>query len=357
MNVPRFLVVTSQDKDRKVSDLSPLVIEKSIQSIAGHPKSIKRLNSGGLLLEVEKNAHVTALLATKKLFDLKVKISLHNTLNTSKGVIRCQDLGPCTDNEILDNVMSEGVIHVRNIQVRRNGALKRTNTYVLTFNTPVLPKKIKAAYLSVNVEVYIPNPLRCYHCQVFSYHEENCTKKPICGNCGGESHCNSKESSKCANCSDPRPGFSHNCPTWKKEKEILSVKYKRTITCFDARKIVKEQLSAPANSYASITKGAGKHVECIDTQTQTDETYNVQLLDRNQVVVRPLHTKQMQEANHALHQPQSTSLFKEGANASSSGQSKPTDQKNAPKLKLIVELPFFTPTSLPFFDVVAIDVM
>ena len=114
--------------------------QKCIQSIAGHPKSIKRLKSGDLLLEVEKQSHVTNLLTTKKIFDLKVKISLHNTLNTSKGVIRCQDLGPCTDDEILDNLKREGVLHVRNIQVRRNSVLKRTNTYVLTFNTPVLPK-------------------------------------------------------------------------------------------------------------------------------------------------------------------------------------------------------------------------
>ena len=64
--------------------------------------------------------------------------------------------------KFLKNMKSEGVIHVRNIQVRRNGVLKPTHTYVLTFNTPVLPKKVKAAYLSVNVEVYIPNPLRCY---------------------------------------------------------------------------------------------------------------------------------------------------------------------------------------------------
>ena len=46
----------------------------------------------------------------------------------------------------------------------------------------------------------------------------------------------------------------------------------------------------------------------------------------------------MQEANHALHQkPPSTSLFKEGATASSPGQSKLTDQKNAPKLKIEID--------------------
>ena len=36
-----------------------------------------------------------------------------------------------------------------NIHVRRNGVLKRTNTYVLTFNTPILPKKIKAVYIYI----------------------------------------------------------------------------------------------------------------------------------------------------------------------------------------------------------------
>ena len=239
-NVARFLIVKSEEKDRKVSDLSPFAIEKSIQAIAGHPKSIKRLKSGDLLLEVEKKSHITNLLSTKKLFNLNVKISLHCSLNTSKGVIRCQDLGPCTDDEILENLKSEGVIHVRNIQVRRNGVLKRTNTYVLTFNTPILPKKIKAAYLSVNVEVYIQNPLRCYNCQVFDHHEDNCLKKPICGNCGGEKHCsnvrNCSETPKCANCNGNHPVSSRDCPSWKKEKQILTVKYQRSIHFLNQKK-------------------------------------------------------------------------------------------------------------------------
>ena len=281
LNVPRFLIVTSEEKDRKVSDLSPFVIEKCINSIAGHPKSIKRLKSGDLLLEVEKKSHVENLLATKKLFDLNVKISLHNTLNSCKGVIRCQDFAPCTDDEILQNLKSEGVTDVRNIQVRRNGVVRRTYTYVLTFNTPILPKKIKAAYLSVNVEVYIPNPLRCYKCQVFGYHEDHCLKKAICANCGGDKHRsddrNCTETAKCANCNGSHPVFSRECTTWKKEKEILTVKYKRSVTFFEARKIVEEQLSAPGESYASITKSAGVPVKCTDAQTQTDESYDVQI--------------------------------------------------------------------------------
>ena len=196
-------------------------------------------------------------------------------------------------------------MHVRNIQVRRNGVLRPTHTYVLTFNTPVLPKKIKAAYLSVNVEVYIPNPLRCYNCQVFGHHEDNCLKKPVCGNCGGEKHCsdvrNCNETAKCANCNGNHPVSSRDCPSWKKEKEILSVKYKRSITFYEARKIVEEQLKTPGKSYASIAKGAGVRcveeqlktpgksyaniakgagVRCTDAQTQTDITYDIQLTSK-----------------------------------------------------------------------------
>ena len=81
-----------------------------------------------------------------------------------------------------NKVKTQGVKEIRNIH--RNGVLKRTNTNVLTFNTPILPKKMKGAYISVNVEVYVPNPLRCYNCQFFGHHESRCTRKKVCANCG-----------------------------------------------------------------------------------------------------------------------------------------------------------------------------
>ena len=116
-----------------MADLSPFVIEKCIQSIVGHPKTIKKLKSGDLLLEVDRQQQVENLLKTTKIFDLKVKISLHQSLNSSKCVIRCPELHPCSDKEIIDNLTDQGVTGVRNVKVRKNGVLKSTNTYVLTF--------------------------------------------------------------------------------------------------------------------------------------------------------------------------------------------------------------------------------
>ena len=43
-------------------------------------------------------------------FDLKVKISLHQSLNSSKGVIRCPELRPCSDKEIIDNLTDQGSV-------------------------------------------------------------------------------------------------------------------------------------------------------------------------------------------------------------------------------------------------------
>ena len=54
LNVPRFLVVKSQEENRTMADLSPFVIEKCIQSIVGHPKTIKKLKSVDLLTEIDK---------------------------------------------------------------------------------------------------------------------------------------------------------------------------------------------------------------------------------------------------------------------------------------------------------------
>ena len=93
LNVPRFLVVKSQEEKRTMADLSPFVIEKCIQSIVGHPKTIKKLKSGDLLLEVDRKQQVENLLKTTKIFDLIVKISLHQWCYSLSGTTSLQRQG------------------------------------------------------------------------------------------------------------------------------------------------------------------------------------------------------------------------------------------------------------------------
>ena len=182
---PRFILVESKEENKPVTSLSPFVIQKVIQSIAGEPENIKKLHrSNQLLIEVSRKAHAENLLRAQTFHDLKVRVYPHTSLNSSKGVIRCPELGNCSEEEILEGTRSQGVTAIKRFKVKRNGELKNTNTFVFTFNTSVLPKTIKVAYFRVNVEVYIPNPLRCHHCQKYGHHEDRCSKDPICSKCG-----------------------------------------------------------------------------------------------------------------------------------------------------------------------------
>ena len=201
-------------------------------------------------------------------------MSLHSSLNTCKGVFRCPDLRGCSEQEILENMREQGVTDVRRIIIRRDGTLKDANTFVFTFNTPVLPKQLKVAFLRVSVDAYIPNPLRCYQCQVFGHHENKCKREQICANCGQPKHSadetDCKHRAKCINCKEDHPAYSKQCQAWFTEKAILKVKYTRNISFPEARKIVESYTAPSGKSYASITKTAGVTVSCVDAATQTD---------------------------------------------------------------------------------------
>ena len=221
---PRFLVISATE-ERQMSSLSPFVIEKTLHGIAGVPKSVEKLRSGDLLVEYVNKKHIEHLLRTKKFFDLAVKVSLHSFLNTCKGAVRYPDLRGCREQEILENMREQGVTDVRRIKIRRDRTLKDTNTFVFTFNTPVLPKQLKVAFLRVSVDAYIPNPLRCYQCQVFGHHENKCKREQICANCGqpkqSADEIDCKCPAKCINCKEDHPANSKLCQAWHTEKEIL----------------------------------------------------------------------------------------------------------------------------------------
>ena len=166
------------------------------------------------------------------------------------------------------------VINVRRIKVRRDDALKDTNTFVFTFNTSVLPKQLKVAFFRVSVDPFTPNPLRCYAWQVFGHHENKCQREEICAHCGEAKHSadetDCKRPPKSVNCKEDHPANSRQCQAWHTEKEIQKVKYTRNISFPEARKIVESYTAGPGRSNASITKTAGVTVSCVDAATQTD---------------------------------------------------------------------------------------
>ncbi len=111
-NWPRFLVVESSSDDLPLSKLSPFAVQKGFQAVAGTLKSIKRLRDGSFLVECGKRAQAQNLLRTNRFIDRPVRVSIHKTLNSSRGVIRCRDLADMSEVEIRDELKDQGVVGV-----------------------------------------------------------------------------------------------------------------------------------------------------------------------------------------------------------------------------------------------------
>ena len=271
---PRSLIIESTVPDQPLSKLSPFVIEKVLVGLAGSPKSVKKLRSGSLLVEVEKATHSKTLMKIKHFFNIPAKCVPHTSLNTSKGIIRCPDLSDISEEEIAMELADQNVTAARRITFFRDSVRRPTNTIVLTFNTATLPKYLKVGYLKVAVDVYVPNPLQCYCCYRFGHHERNSKLNQgehVCRRCGNSNLVHSSDDDcefgiRCVNCKGEHVATSRSCPVWKKEKEVVTVKYKEGLSFPEARKIVEARYNVGI-SYAS--KASPKAIHRKDAQTQT----------------------------------------------------------------------------------------
>ena len=129
----------------------------------------------------------------------------------------------------------------------------------------------------MKVDVYIPNPLRCYHSQAFGHHENKCGRHAVCCNCGEPKHCRpsgvSDKPAKCVNCSGDHPAKSKLCPQWKKEKKILKIKCENNLSFPKARKQYEQFYTG--QTYASAVKPGtcNKSTQTDNKSTQTDDSF------------------------------------------------------------------------------------
>ena len=264
----RFLIIkkdtasqTDQDDNQKnidpsMSDVNVFVVDRSLKSILGkHYKwcKISRLRSGLLLVEVVQRQAFDLLKRVTKIGEVSVIVEEHQTLNTSKGFIICDDIRGMTNEDIQKELESQNVKEVYRIQRRKscfgppnknsststdqNFILEPTDQFIMTFSTPKLPRELKVGYLLVKVRPYIPNPRRCNKCQMYGHVMKFCKLDLVCPKCGQKGHERKNCSSipKCIHCTKDHEATSKNCPMWKLEKLIIEEKTKNNIDFKQAR--------------------------------------------------------------------------------------------------------------------------
>jgi hypothetical protein len=280
---PSFLVI--EPCDNHAIKLSIFGLQKLLKCAVGEVKTAKKLRNGNILLEVANKQQAERALSLTSIVDrslnpIPVKVTPHRSLNTSKGIIRSRDLRDCTDDEVLDALRPAGVTQVKHIMTQRSGISQATNTFILTFKTPTPPKVVRAAYLSLPVEAFIPNPLRCFNCQRFGHGRSTCNHKAICARCGKPDHaddsCTAEPvcTAEPANCAGPHPSYSKECPEWIKQRAVMQIKTERNISFSEAKQIYDTQSHAHAGTHsASLPRSGITYASaCKSTSTMSTQT-------------------------------------------------------------------------------------
>ena len=207
-----------------------------------------------LLVHFQNKAYSDNLLRADKLIDVPVKVTPHRALNSSRCVIGCKELRNMDEEDIKNELQSQGVTKVERMKRRKDGQLVPSDSYILTINSPNIPPQIKVGFLIRDTKVYIPNPQHCFNCQKYGHNKRFCKNEAKCGQAGHDDHeCDNE--AKCANCNGDHPAYVRSCPKWKIEKEIIKVKYQKNIPFHEARQQVEGPVTDPSkNSYATVSK-------------------------------------------------------------------------------------------------------
>jgi len=221
-NSPEFLVGTSTDPSKSLLKLNPFQLAKATVAVTGGKiANVTKLNNGYVLVDTCNEKQSTALQRAEFLDSIPMKISPHNSMNFSTGVIKTPELDSCSPEEIIGNLFAEGVINSCHIMILRHSQTIYTNTYVLTFNNFHIPDHINICYISVPVEKYIPLSLCCAKCQRFGHDFSKCRlQHPTCAKCNESREtkdCPPDAPVKCAHCSLEHPAYSKRCSKWTRK--------------------------------------------------------------------------------------------------------------------------------------------
>lgn len=283
---PRFYMIEPA-ASLPLTKCSPFLMQKFLQCRVGSVHCAKKLQSGSILVEVSSFSQASTISKLDNFADIPVKVTPHRTLNSSRGLIRCRDLRDCEEKEVLDELQAQRVSAVKHIISTRNGKKEPTNTFVLTFDTPDLPKFVKVGYLRVEVEPYIPNPLRCFSCQKFGHGKATCKRPLVCARCGQEGHEDKDCSSpyKCANCSGAHPAYSRDCPQWRHQVCVTKVKFEKGVSFREAEDIVRRTMPVTPVATIGASFAAKARTVTTATGTQTDITWPQDKLEPTTLMV------------------------------------------------------------------------
>ena len=190
-------------------------------------RRIKRVMSGALLVHVENERTANAVLSMTSFEGKEVTCEPADNLNSTEALAHAPALADVPDDEILDELGSQGVIGVRRLRPS-NG--KPSPLIRLRFLGHGFPESIIAGYEVLDLRLFVRPPLQCRSCARWGHGTRSCkSKNKLCLKCSGE-HCVKdceEDELHCPYCEGPHAGWSRECPAvqeqlWRADEEQRS---------------------------------------------------------------------------------------------------------------------------------------
>ena len=256
-NARKFLI---RGTGSSISTLNPFLVRKFLINCIGHPKDVKKLRSGDLLIVTADVGQSRILSSLTSFCNVPCTVEIPFHWNTCKGTVIHPDFADMSDEEISDGMVEMGVVGAK-VFLRTNrvtGNRERSRTALLTFQGASLPEHVYVGFSRCTVTQYLPEPLRCWNCQEFGHRNDRCKNSQVCAKCNKSGHSDkqcavSVDDYKCRSCSGVHPAFSRDCPKYVKEKLICEYKVVHDMTYPEARRAVDRKVTS--TSYASAARG------------------------------------------------------------------------------------------------------
>lgn len=281
----KFLIMRRINGNKSMKGISPFMVNRVIDTVAGKLDKMNLLRDGTLLMKTSDAKQANKLVKlTAFNSDIKVEVIEHQWLNKIRGVIKCRELIGVSDDEVLYEMKNQYVTEIYRLKKKLDrDETEEIGTYFLTFSTSQLPDYVNIGYIRCRVYPYIPNPMRCVNCLQFNHKKDKCENPTMCANCGDQYHLADEKSKcekplKCVNCLGEHNSLDRRCPEYKKNKAINRIKVIEQLSIYEARKVyaIRNPLQFQRQTFAEKVKenvpieNAEKNQKSINTDKNED---------------------------------------------------------------------------------------
>lgn len=241
---------------------NPFIVARSVKEHVGSISAAYRDKNDHLVIKVRSEKKAAKLLELVKLIDgTEVKVTEHERLNQTKCIVTCHSVNELSEEELVEELADQGVIHVR--RLGRQGG--KSATMVVTFRGTVAPREVFFGFDRCSTREYRQAPMQCFRCFSFGHTKSRCTAEELCRNCSkahpiqkdenGRTIC--EAAARCKNCNGAHSPTSRTCPKYLEEETINEIRTKEDKSAREARRLFEERkATASGPSYAGVA-GSG----------------------------------------------------------------------------------------------------